>query len=49
MCCTLPFSRFVVHFQDLVTTIKNRVLCPVVLRLAAVFLEEVWKIIEKNP
>ena len=35
--------------QDLVTTIKNPVLCLVVLRLAVVFLEEVWKTIQRNP
>ena len=35
--------------QDLVTTIKNLVLCLVVLRLAVVFLEEVWKTIQRNP
>ena len=40
LCCSL---------QDLVTTIKNPVLCLVVLRLAVVFLEEVWKTIKKNP
>ena len=34
LCCSL---------QDLVTTIKNPVLCLVVLRLAVVFLGEVWK------
>ena len=32
--------------QDLVTTIKNPVLCLVVLRLAV---EEVWKTIQRNP
>ena len=35
--------------QDVVTTIKNRVLRLVVLRLALVFLEEVWKTIQRNP
>ena len=35
--------------QDLVTTIKSPVLCLVVLRLAVVFLEEVWKTIQRNP
>ena len=35
--------------QDLVTTIKTPVLCLVVLRLAVVFLEEVWKTIQGNP
>ena len=35
--------------QDLVTTMKNPVLCLVVLRLAVVFLEEVWKTIHRNP
>ena len=49
MCCTSPCARFVVYSQDLVTTIKNPVLCLVVLRLAVVFLEEVWEIIPRNP
>ena len=31
--------------QELVTTIKNPVLCLVLLRLAVVFLEEIWKTI----
>ena len=35
--------------QDLVTTMKNPVLCLVVLRLAVVFLEEIWKTIQRNP
>ena len=35
--------------EDLVTTIKNPVLFLVVLRLAVVFLEEVWKTIQRNP
>ena len=35
--------------QDPVTTIKNPVLCVVVLRLAVVILEEVWKTIQRNP
>ena len=34
---------------DLVATIKNPVLCVVVLRLAVVILEEVWKTIQRNP
>ena len=40
LCCSL---------QDLVTTIKTPVLCLVVLRLAVVFLEEVWKTIQRTP
>ena len=35
--------------QDPVTTIKNPVLCVVVLRLAVVILEEVWKTIQRIP
>ena len=35
--------------QDPVTTIKNPVLGVVVLRLAVVILEEVWKTIQRNP
>ena len=35
--------------QDPVTTIKNPVLLVVVLRLAVVILEEVWKTIHTNP
>ena len=40
LCCSL---------QDLVTTIKTLVLCLVVLRLAVLFLEEVWKTMQRNP
>ena len=39
LCCLSP---------NLVTTMKNPVLCLVVLRLAVVFLEEVWKSIQRN-
>ena len=40
LCCSL---------QDVVRTIKTPVLCLVVLRLAVVFLEEVWKTTQRNP
>ena len=44
VCFTLHALLFIA-----VLTMKNPVLCLVVLRLAVVFLEEVWKTIQRNP
>ena len=50
-CNVLPFTLLTPGClsQDLVTTIENPVLCLVVPRFAVVFLEEVWKTIQRNP